>query len=87
MIRILTAAALAAAFVAGPAAAQSVRIATAGKSTAQVQAEVVKAAKNLCAAEAVGASFPQTFYKSCVKVTVANALKGRPLTTLAALEL
>lgn len=87
MIRLVAAAALAAAFVAGPAAAQSVRISTTGKSTAQVEAEVVKAAKNLCAAEAVGASFPQSFYKSCVKVSVANALQGRSLTKLAALEL
>jgi hypothetical protein len=85
MIRIFTAAAIAAALVAGPAAAQSVRISTAGKSTAQVQAEVVKAAKNLCATEAVGASFPLNFYKNCVKVTVASALKVQSPAKLAAL--
>lgn len=85
MIRLVAAAAVAAALVAGPAAAQSIRISTAGKSTAQIEAEVVKAAKDLCAAEAVGATFSRSFYKSCVKISVANALKGRSVTTLAAL--
>jgi hypothetical protein len=87
MNRIFIAAACAAALVAGPAAAETVRISTAGKSTAQVQAEVVKAAKDLCAAESVGASFPLSYYKNCVKITVASALKGRSATKLAALEL
>lgn len=85
MNRLVVAAAVAAALVAGPAAAQSIRISTAGKSTAQIEAEVVKAARNLCATEAVGATFPQNFYKTCVKISVANALKGRSVTTLAAL--
>jgi hypothetical protein len=85
MIRLFTAAAVAAALVAGPAAAQSVRIPTAGKSTAQVQAEVVRAAKNLCSVEAIGSSFPLNFYKNCVKVTVAQALKVQAPAKLAAL--
>jgi hypothetical protein len=50
MIRIATLAAAAALCVAaGPAAAQdSIRISTAGKSTAQVKAEVAKAARTVC---------------------------------------
>ena len=66
MIRLITVAA-AAALVALPASAQSLRVSTAGKSVEQVRAEVFKAAKTLCAPETVGASFPAEEMRACVK--------------------
>ena len=70
--RILTVAAVAAA-IAAPAAAQSVRIDTNGKSSEQLTAEVAKAAKKVCVRATVGASFPQQMYASCYKYAVAQA--------------
>ena len=79
MIRILTIAAAAAA-IAAPAAAsaQTVKISLTGKSQEQVQAEVQKAAKKVCNAASVGASFPREMYASCFKqaVKTANASLG-----------
>ncbi len=72
MIRILTAAAVAA-LIAAPASAQTVRIALDGKSSAQVQADIAKAAKKVCAQAVVGASFPREMYASCFKFAVADA--------------
>lgn len=74
MIRILTVAA-AAAFIAAPAmaGAQTVKISLAGKDQAQVQAEVQKAAKKVCNAATVGASFPREMYSACFKAAVADA--------------
>jgi hypothetical protein len=73
MIRILTVAA-AAAIIAAPASAQSIRIATAGKSPAQLHAEITKAAKKVCSQAVVGASFPREMYESCYKHAVADAV-------------
>jgi hypothetical protein len=75
MIRILTLAAAAALALAAPASAKSIRIATAGKSTEQVQAEVTKAARSLCLRESIGASFPADVHRSCVKHTVSNTMQ------------
>ena len=77
MIRILTAAAVAA-LIASPAAAQSTRVALDGKSSAQVQADIAKAAKKVCTQAVVGASFPREMYSSCFKYAVktANAQLG-----------
>jgi len=72
MIRILTAAAVAA-LIAAPASAQTVRISLDGKSSAQVQADIAKAAKKVCAQAVVGASFPREMYASCFKFAVADA--------------
>jgi gas vesicle protein len=72
MIRILTVAA-AAALIAAPAAAQSVRVATAGKSTEQLNADIAKAAKKVCNRAIVGSSFPQQMYASCYKHAVIEA--------------
>ena len=77
MIRIVTLAAVAA-LIALPASAQSptaksIRISTAGKSVEEVKAEVFKAAKNLCANETVGASFPADEMRACMKYTVRTA--------------
>lgn len=74
MMRILTVAAAAAAIAApAAAAAQSVKISLAGKDQAQVQAEVQKAAKKVCSAATIGASFPREMFASCYKAAVADA--------------
>ena len=73
MIRLITLAA-AAALVALPASAQSIRVSTAGKSVEQIRLEVLKAAKSLCARETVGASFPIEEMRACVKGTVRTTL-------------
>jgi hypothetical protein len=73
MIRLITLAA-AAALVALPASAQSIRISTAGKSVEQIRLEVFKAATTLCARETVGASFPADEMRACVKGTVRTTL-------------
>ena len=69
MIRIVTLAA-AAALIALPASAKSIRISTTGKSVEQVKQEVVKAARSLCARETVGASFPVDEMHACMKNTI-----------------
>ena len=73
MIRILTAAAVAA-LIAAPAAAQSVRIDTTGKSPEQLHADITKAAKKVCNRATVGASFPQQMFDSCYKHAIADAV-------------
>ena len=73
MIRILTVAAVAA-LVAAPASAQSIRVATAGKSAQQLHADIVKAAKTVCNRATVGASFPREMMQTCMKVSVERAV-------------
>ena len=73
MIRIVSLAA-AAALIALPAGAQSIRISTAGKSPEQVKQEVFKAATKLCARQTVGASFPVDEMRACVKGTARTTL-------------
>jgi hypothetical protein len=70
MIRTLALAAVAAAVLAAPASAQSIRISTVGKSPEQVKAEVHKAARTLCARASWNASFPAEETAACVKTTV-----------------
>jgi hypothetical protein len=69
MIRIVSLAAVAA-LVALPASARSIRISTTGKSVEQVRMEVAKAAKNLCAHETAGGSFPIDEMRACVRDTM-----------------
>lgn len=73
MIRILTAAAMAT-LIAAPASAQSMHIATAGKSTEQLHADIKKAAKRVCTLAVMGVSFQRELYLSCYKDTVADAV-------------
>ena len=77
MIRIATLAAVAATLVAGSASARSIRISTAGKSAEQVRAEVVTAARKVCALDIVGSSFPLDEMRACedrtVRVTLAQS--------------
>jgi len=65
MIRILTAAAIAAAFVAGPAAAQTLRISTVGKSAEQVQTEIRAAARQACADAFANIPTPLELQSAC----------------------
>jgi hypothetical protein len=73
MIRILTAAAVAA-LIAAPASAESIRITTAGKSAEQVHAEIAKAAKKVCLHATISATFPHEELAACMKATVADAV-------------
>jgi ABC-type proline/glycine betaine transport system substrate-binding protein len=73
MTRMLILAAAAAA-LALPASAQSIRISTAGKTPEQVRTEVVKAASKLCALETYGASFPIDEMRACVAATTRSTL-------------
>lgn len=73
MIRVLTVAAVAA-LIAAPASAQSMRVATTGKSSEQLQADILKAAKTVCARATVGASFPREMMSACMKATVEHAV-------------
>jgi hypothetical protein len=68
MNRIISLAA-AAALIALPASAESIRISTVGKSPAQVRDEVFKAANKLCAQETVGATFRVEEMRACVSQT------------------
>lgn len=85
MIRLLTVAA-AAALIAAPAAAQSVRISTAGKSPEQLSIEIAKAAKKVCLQASAGATFARDMYASCYKVAVKDAVSraGDPAIAAAA---
>jgi hypothetical protein len=80
MIRILTVAApfaaiVAAALVAGPAAAaDSIHIPTAGKSPEQLHADITKAAKSICGLAVQGATFPREEMAACMRGTVAAAV-------------
>ena len=73
MIRILTVAA-AAALIAAPASAQSVRVATAGKSPEQLHADITKAARKVCTLATVGSAFERQMFESCYKHTVEDAV-------------
>jgi hypothetical protein len=66
--------AAAAALIALPASAQSIRISTVGKSPEQVRAEVYAAATKLCAREVVSATFPADEMRACVAGTVRATL-------------
>lgn len=84
MIRIITVAA-AAALIAAPASAQSLRVPTTGKSAEQLHAEIVKAAKAVCARATMGASFPREMKASCIKASVAHAVAQTGNPALAAM--
>ena len=90
MIRNLTLAALAAALVAGPASAQSIRISTVGKSPEQLHAEITAAAYKLCARSIGAATFPQDEIAACAKASIADAVaqaRNPALATVAQLQL
>ena len=72
MIKFVTAAALAAAFVAGPALAEEIRIPVAGKSQAQLQAEIAYAAKQVCFKEIETETLRLSAFSRCMKATLEN---------------
>ena len=72
MTRILALAAVAA-LIAAPAAAQSAKVELTGKSHTQIQADITKDAKRVCAQAIIGASFPRDMYDSCFRHAVADA--------------
>jgi hypothetical protein len=69
--------AAAAALIALPASAQSIRVSTEGKSTAQVRAEVFQAARKLCNQDVPGSAYRVEETRSCtdrtVRVTLAQS--------------
>lgn len=73
MIRFVTLAAVAAFAVAAPASAAEVRVALAGKSAAQIDAEITKAARTVCLRETAFESLIQDAYGRCVRATVKTA--------------
>lgn len=74
MIRFVTIAAAAATLIAAPAAAQSMKVATQGKTPEQLHTDIAQAAKKVCARAVVGASFPREMYASCYKYAMKNAV-------------
>jgi hypothetical protein len=73
MIRTITFAAIAAALIAGPAAAQSVRVSTVGKTPEQVRAEIAEAARKVCMA-AAAYPLPMEAFTSCRKHAIQGAM-------------
>lgn len=73
MIRTVTFAALAALAVAAPATAAEVRVSLAGKSAAQIDADITKAARAVCLRETAFETLIQDAYGRCVKATVKTA--------------
>jgi len=81
MLRVATLAAVAALLAVAPASAKSIHISTAGKSTVELKAEVVKAAVNLCHAEVGDSALAYYLQTPCVRSTVKAALKEANIPT------
>jgi hypothetical protein len=73
MLRYIIPAAAAAALVAAPACAGSIRISTDGKTAREVKAEIVAAAVRLCAPESAGSAVAAQLQDRCVRDTVRSA--------------
>ena len=73
MIRLLTVA-VAAALIAAPATAQSLRVSTVGKTPAQLHTDITKAARTVCNLATVGATFPREMFVDCYKAAVSKAV-------------
>ena len=74
MRRLIVLTAVAALAFTAPAQAAGVRVALAGKSTAQVEAEVTKAARTVCFRETRNETLSLDAYSRCVKATTKVAL-------------
>jgi len=83
MFRILTLAAAGAALIAAPASAESIRVSLAGKTEAQVKAEVQQAAASLCHQETFGSLVEADAQRVCVEHTVRHTMAQMPARTLA----
>jgi hypothetical protein len=75
MFRAVTLAAVAALLAAAPASAKSIEVSTAGKSTAEIKAEVVKAAVDVCRAEVGNSALAFYLQTPCVRSTIESALQ------------
>ena len=74
LIRTVVLTAVAALAFTAPAQAAGVRVALSGKSTAQVEAEVTKAAKTVCFRETRSETLALEAYTRCVKATTEVAM-------------
>lgn len=83
MLRILALAAAGAAFITAPASADSIRVSLAGKTQAQVKAEVHQAAATLCHQQTFGSLVEADAQRACVEHTVRHTLAQIPGRTLA----
>lgn len=83
MLRILALAAAGAALLAAPASAETIRVSLAGKTPAQVKAEVHKAAALLCHQETFGSLVEADAQRACVEHTVRHTLAQAPGRTVA----
>lgn len=76
MMKLTTLAALAAFALAPAAQAQdSVRVSLPGKSSAQIHADIVSAAKKVCAKAVIGETLILDAYGRCMKSSVSSALE------------
>ena len=85
MFRTIALAAVAA-LIAGSASAETVRISTAGKTPAQLKAEVAAAAAQLCRQETAGTLVEINPQRVCVEHTVRAALAHGPALATAVAE-
>ena len=74
MIRTIVLSAVAAITLAAPAQAQSIRVATAGKTDAQVQADLTRAVRAVCFKATRMETLSLDAYGRCVKATTASTL-------------
>jgi hypothetical protein len=75
----ITLAAAAATLLVAPAsAADSIHISVKGKTTAELKAEIVKAAETLCYRQTAGSSFPIDAQRTCVTYTVRATFAQAP---------
>ncbi|MBP7649320.1 MAG: hypothetical protein KA085_15415 [Phenylobacterium sp.] len=87
MMKLMTLAALATLALAPAAhAEEGVRVSLVGKSTAQVHAEIVAAAKKVCAKAVVGETLLLDAYGRCMKGSVNSALEQLGSSDVAQLE-
>jgi len=73
--------AAAAALVAAPASAASIKVATVGKSAQQIEADVRQAATELCHAETRYDALGYYTKRACVRTATRDAQRALPLTT------
>ena len=78
MIRILSAVAAAAALIALPASAQSIRISTVGKTPEQLHSEIVKAAWKVCAMATIDETFRVDAMSQCARDTIKATVAQTP---------
>ena len=87
MMKLMTLAALASLALAPVAHAEdSVRVSLAGKSTAQIHADIVAAAKKVCAKAVVSETLLLDAYGRCMKGSVDSALEQLGASDVAQLE-